>query len=163
AKGGKQLGDIDRVPAYWPDNETVRQDMLDYALEVEHFDRHLARMLDLIASRGELDNTLVVVTSDHGMPFPRANGSAYEASNDALYLRNYESTRWPACNPETGYLNCDGGPTKTVVLGTRTDPKQRHFWQLCFGRRPSEELYDLKRDPDCVTNLADEPQYQTLR
>ena len=69
------------MPGYWPDNETVRNDMLDYAFEIEHFDRHLGRMLDLIAERGELDNTMVVVTSDHGMPFPRAKGNAYEASN----------------------------------------------------------------------------------
>src|SRR5262245_8490915 len=37
AKGGKRLSDVDRVPDYWPDNETVRNDMLDYAFEVEHF------------------------------------------------------------------------------------------------------------------------------
>ena len=81
SKGGKQLEDIDRVPAYWPDNETVRNDMLDYALEVEHFDSHLGRMLQSLETRGLLDNTLVVVTSDHGMPFPRCKGGAYEASN----------------------------------------------------------------------------------
>jgi hypothetical protein len=38
AKGGKKLSDIERVPEYWPDNEIVRNDMLDYACEVEHFD-----------------------------------------------------------------------------------------------------------------------------
>lgn len=30
AKGGRTTGEIDRVPAFWPDNETVRNDMLDY-------------------------------------------------------------------------------------------------------------------------------------
>ncbi len=25
---------------------------------------------------------------------------------------------------------------------------------MCFGKRPTDELYDLKRDPDCVVNLA---------
>jgi hypothetical protein len=83
--------------------------------------------------------------------------------NDVLYLRNYEPTRWPACNPETGYLNCDGGPTKTVVLNGRTDAAQTRFWQLCFGKRPAEELYDLAHDPDCLKNLADEPQSQSLK
>ena len=69
-QGGKRLGDVDRVPGFWPDNEIVRNDMLDYAFEVEHFDRHLARMLALLEQRGQLDNTLVIVTSDHGCPFP---------------------------------------------------------------------------------------------
>ena len=45
-KGGKRLTDIDHVPEYWPDNEITRTDMLDYAFEVEHFDRHLERMLE---------------------------------------------------------------------------------------------------------------------
>ena len=41
-KGGKKLSDIDHVPAFWPDNEVIRNDMLDYAFEVEHFDSHLS-------------------------------------------------------------------------------------------------------------------------
>jgi len=81
SKGGKRLADVERVPGCWPDNETVRNDMLDYAFEVEHFDRHLGRMLAELEKRGLLDNTLVVVTSDHGMPFPRVKGQAYEPSN----------------------------------------------------------------------------------
>lgn len=259
AKGGKQLSDIERVPGYWPDNETIRNDMLDYGFEIEHFDRHLVKMLALMEERGQLDNTLVVVTSDHGMPFPRAKGNAYEASNhvplaimwkgrieqpgrvvgdyvsfvdlaptlieaaglawndtglqttagrslsdifrsqpsgapardhvligqerhdigrphdwgypirgivknDMLYLHNFEPARWPACNPETGYLNCDGSPTKSVVLDGRTKSMQGQLlWQLCFGKRPSEELYDVKRDPDCLHNLASDPQHQSLK
>jgi len=50
------------VPGYWPDNNTVRNDMLDYAFEVEHFDRHLGRMLATLAKRGLLENTLVIVS-----------------------------------------------------------------------------------------------------
>ena len=81
AKGGKKLTDIDRVPGMWPDNDTVRNDLLDYGFEVEHFDRHLGRMLESLEKRGLLENTLVVVTGDHGMPFPRSKGNAYEISN----------------------------------------------------------------------------------
>lgn len=81
AKGGKSLDEIDRVPPYWPDNEIVRNDMLDYALEIEWFDTHLARILDQLDEAGQLDNTLVVVTSDNGMPFPRVKGNAYLAAN----------------------------------------------------------------------------------
>lgn len=31
---------------------------------------------------------------------------------DFLYLINFETSRWPAGNPETGYMNVDGSPTK---------------------------------------------------
>jgi N-sulfoglucosamine sulfohydrolase len=81
AKGGMNPASIDRVPGYWPDNEIVRNDLLDYAFETQHFDRHLGRMLDELEKRGLLSNTLVVVTSDNGMPFPRVKGNAYEMSN----------------------------------------------------------------------------------
>jgi len=253
-KGGKQLSDIDEVYSFWPDNETVRTDLLDYAYEVEHFDNHLQRMLDLLEDSGELDNTLVVVTADNGMPFPRIKGQEYEYSNhlplgvmwadgirnpgrvvddlvsfidfaptvlelagitpeqggmepvqgrslvpifeaegegvvdptrdfvligkerhdigrpddhgypirgivsgEFLYLRNFEPGRWPAGNPETGYLNCDGSPTKTVCLDAREAPETFEYWELCFGKRPPEEMYNIMEDPDCMNNLAENP------
>lgn len=256
AKKGKSADQIDRVPAYWPDNSTVRNDMLDYSVEVEHYDDHLGRILQQIADAGQTDNTLVLATSDHGMPFPRVKGQAYLHSNhvplavmwpagiknpgrsvtdfvsfadvaptflDAagidwtsagmspspgtslsdifrstksgqcnparnhmligkerhdvgrphdwgypirgiirdgmLFISNYKPDRWPAGNPETGYLNCDASPTKTDILHLRRSGANTHFWQLCFGKRPAEELYDLKADPDCVRNLADDPAY----
>ena len=248
---GKQLTDIDRVPKYWPDTETIRHDMLDYAIEVEHYDNHLGRILAALDAAGQSDNTLIVATSDHGMPFPRVKGQAYFDSNhiplairwpagingagrtvddfvsfadlaptflqaagvsdpqpimrpmsgrslfeifespnsgvinserdhvlvgkerhdigrpnaggypirgivkgDWLYLRNYEPDRWPAGNPETGYLNCDGSPTKTAILHQRRTGQRTGFWDLAFGRRPVEQIFDLARDPDCVNNLA---------
>jgi N-sulfoglucosamine sulfohydrolase len=250
-RSGKNLEDIDRVPAYWPDTETVRHDMLDYAVEVEHYDMHLGKILEHLEAAGQLDNTLIVATSDHGMPFPRVKGQAYLHSNhipmairwpngirssgriiedfvnftdlaptflevagveepgpimqalsgrslmdifdsddsgqvtqdrnhvlvgkerhdvgrpgnggypirgisngDFLFLQNYEEGRWPAGDPITGYLNCDGSPTKSLILELRRNGQQEQFWQLCFGRRPPLELYNLRNDPDCVTNLA---------
>jgi arylsulfatase A-like enzyme len=74
-----------------------------------------------------------------------------------LYLRNYQPDRWPAGNPETGYMGCDKSPTKTEVLKSRADPATRHFWRLCFGKRPAEELYHFAEDPDCLHNLASDP------
>lgn len=74
---GKKLEDVD-VPAFFPDVETVRSDMLDYAVEIEWFDLHLQRMLDHLEAIGELENTIIIVTSDNGMPFPRAKANGYE-------------------------------------------------------------------------------------
>jgi arylsulfatase A-like enzyme len=71
-----------------------------------------------------------------------------------LYLRNYEPTRWPAGNPETGYLDTDGSPTKTLILELGRKNRADRFWQLNFGLRPADELYDLTTDPDCAKNVA---------
>lgn len=253
--GGKSLEDIDHVPPFWPDNETTRNDLLDYAFEIEHFDQHLVRMLNLLEAQGQLDNTLIIVTADNGMPFPRIKGQEYEFSNHLplavmwpakivqpgravkdlvsfvdfaptilqaagvpwddsgmaatvgrslqpifeqpqrsdphrnyvvfgkerhdigrpndqgypirgitdgqfLYIRNLEPSRWPAGNPETGYLNCDGSPTKTVLLNARrydTDLAAR--WQMSFGLRPPVEMYRLTDDRYCMRNLAGNPAF----
>ena len=80
-KGGKKYSDIDSVFSFWPDNKVVRADMLDYAFEVEYFDQHLGEMIQILEERNELENTLIVVTSDNGMPFPRIKGQYYEHSN----------------------------------------------------------------------------------
>ena len=78
--------------------------------------------------------------------------------NRMLYIHNFETGRWPAGNPETGYLNCDGGATKTAILEMR-NTDQHYFWQQAFGMRPQEELYDLRKDPDCVQNMAQSAEY----
>jgi hypothetical protein len=251
--GGKSVEEIDHVPAFWPDNEVIRNDLLDYAFEIEHFDQHLGRMLDELQRRGMLDNTLVVVTSDNGMPFPRVKGQEYELSNHLplaimwrqgirdpgrsvsdlvsfidlaptyleaagidwgssgmanspgvslisvfrnqlskphrefvligkerhdigrpgdvgypvrgiirdsfLLLRNFETDRWPAGNPETGYLNTDGSPTKTQILNDRRTGKEVRPWQLAFGKRPAIEMFNIELDQDCMNNLAGEARY----
>ena len=76
-KAGKTLASV-TVPKFLADRKLVRSDLLDYAVEIEFFDKHLGQILDLLKESGELENTLVVVTSDNGMPWPRAKGSLYE-------------------------------------------------------------------------------------
>ena len=246
--GGKHIEDIDDIFDFYPDIDTVRHDLLDYAYEIEHFDQHLGRMLDELQVRGELENTLIIATADNGMPFPRVKGQAYERSNhlplairwgqgiqnpgrvieefvsftdfaptlldvagipieqtqmqpfegnslwdvfksmrttpsrdhiligkerhdigrpgdvgypirgivtkEFLFVMNFKPDRWPAGNPETGYLNCDGGATKTAILHANRSQIDESFWNLSFGMRPPEELYDLGNDKDCIHNLA---------
>ncbi len=245
---GKRLADV-KVPAYLPDLPQVRGDLLDYAVEVEWGDQQIGKALKLLESSGELERTLILVTSDHGMPFPYVKGQIFEDGfhlplairwgqtvkpgrvvedfinvrdfaptflelaglkphaqmtgrslvdvlrsdksgwidltrkvmlvgkerhdigrpNDLgypvrairtpeyLYAHNYFPGRWPACNPETDFGNCDPGPTKEVikVLGG-------HFYELCFGKRPTDMLYRLSDDPECVRNLANDPAYSQV-
>ncbi len=118
AKGGRSVDEIDRVPAFWPDNEAVRNDMLDYGFEIEHYDRQLGRMLARLEELGELDNTLIVVTSDNGMPFPRGKGTQYEYAHHLPM-----AVMWPrgVRNPgrrESAYVSfVDIAPTFLEVAG----------------------------------------------
>ncbi len=256
--GGKTTDMIENFPPYWPDNEISRNDLLDYAYEIEDTDRHIQRVLKILEERKLLQNTLIVVTSDHGMPFPRVKGNQYENANHVpmallwsdktiakkvddyisfidlaptfleaagiawessgmhpaagkslmniitaeksgqieadrnfvlvgkerhdtgrpndvgypirgiykdsmLYLKNYEANRWPSGNPETAYLNTDGSPTKTEILNLRRNGTNKYYWKLNFGKRTSEELYNIKNDPFCINNLATDISFTVLK
>lgn len=255
---GKQTADA-RVPGFFPDEETVRSDILDYCVEIEWFDRHLGKMLDMLEWIGELDNTIVVVTSDNGMPFPRCkttlydwgvrmplairwgdevpsgrtiddfvsltdmaptfleaagvavpdvvtgrsllpmlrsdlqgrveqdrdhvytaverhtwcrpNGATYPSrairNYDYLYIRNFEPDRWPTGGPtfessnRTFHGDVDACPTKTFLVEYQEEfPRE---FQLCFGKRPPEELYAVNGDPGQIENLADDPQHTQIK
>jgi len=77
-RSGKLENEV-KVPAFLPDNLLVKNDLLDYAVEIEWYDQQLGKILEKLKSIGELDNTLIVVTSDNGMPFPRAKANCYDA------------------------------------------------------------------------------------
>lgn len=79
-KNGKSLESVE-VPPYLPDWDIVREDFLGYAWKIERFDSNLVKMIHMLEDRGELENTLIIVTSDNGMPFPRAKGNAYVEGN----------------------------------------------------------------------------------
>ncbi len=81
---------------------------------------------------------------------------------DYLFIRNFETDRWPSGNPETGYLNCDGGATKSQILADRREQGTSPEWDYCFGKRPVKELYNVKLDPDCIDNLINEPDMREI-
>lgn len=92
-QSGKNLADIS-VPDFLPDTPEVRSDIADYLFEIERFDRDLGLMLEMLKKEGQLENTLVVVTSDNGMPFPRAKTSLYDHGT-----RMPLAVRWPSKIP----------------------------------------------------------------
>jgi N-sulfoglucosamine sulfohydrolase len=107
------------VPPFLPDTPEVRSDLLDYYLEVQRFDRDVGEILDKLAATGELDNTLVVVTSDNGMPFPRAKANVYDAG-----ARMPLAVRWPARVPAGRIIDAlvshaDLAPTFLEAAGLR--------------------------------------------
>ncbi len=246
---GMNLDDVP-VPAFLPDTERIRSDIADYYFEIEWFDQQLQKMLTKLEEIGELDNTIVVVTSDNGMPFPRAKinlydwgvrmplairwpnripggrvvddfvshvdfaptfldaaglqppddidgrsllptltstsegivdaerdcayaglerhtwcrpeGATYPArmirTRDYLYIRNFAPGRWPTGGPDfissnkTPHGDVDACPAKTYMIENREQFPD--LYELGFGKRPAEELYDVHADPGNVVNLA---------
>jgi arylsulfatase A-like enzyme len=87
-----------RVPACLPDDEIVRSDLCDYYWEVQRFDREVSELLGWLEASGDLDNTLVVVTGDNGLPFPRCKSNLYDLGTHVPL-----AIRWPARVPASKY------------------------------------------------------------
>jgi arylsulfatase A-like enzyme len=78
---GKNSGiDLDtvKVPGFYPDRLEIRSDIADYYFEVQRFDADCLMAIALLEKAGELDNTIIIMTGDHGMPFPRCKSNLYE-------------------------------------------------------------------------------------
>ena len=67
------------VPKWLPDWPEVRQDLAMYYDYIARMDSEVGQLMDLLASNGHANDTMVIMTGDNGMPFPRAKGTLYEA------------------------------------------------------------------------------------
>ena len=92
-------------------------------------------------------------------------------TDEYLYIRNFEPNRWPngtpnyqrAAFPGAWFGDTDNGPTKTYMVENRDkDATHRRLYDLAFGKRPAEELFDLKSDPDQLNNVAADPAYAEI-
>ncbi len=53
----------------------------------------------------------------------------------------------------------DDSPTKSYMMEHRQEPEVKRLFELAFEKRPAEELYDLRKDPDQLKNLAEDSEY----
>ncbi|HEV7402987.1 MAG TPA: sulfatase [Chthoniobacteraceae bacterium] len=102
-------------------------------------------------------------------------------TRDFLYIRNFAPERWPMGDPGAvtadsapsaevlsfntlaGFADLDAGPMKAWLVEHRNDPQWKGAYESAFLPRPAEELYDLRRDPDQLHNLAADPSFKTAR
>ena len=77
AKSGIDLSRV-QVPACLPAVETVRSDVADYLWEVQRFDQEVGEIVARLDALGELENTIIIVSGDNGMPFPRCKATLYD-------------------------------------------------------------------------------------
>lgn len=246
-----------RVPKALPDVPEVRDEMTDYLAQVELMEEAFGEAVALLEKSGELDNTVVIHTSDNGWQMPHGLAHCYDDGThvplavrwpgrvkagtvsdefisltdfaptfleiaglkpwpemtgrsfvdvlsgkpaavkrdavfiererhanvrrgdlsypvrgirtaDFLYLRNLRPERWPAGDPELHfavgpYGDIDGSRTKAFMMAHAEGPSMKALFEISFGKRPAEELYDLKNDPDQIVNLAADPRLAKVR
>ncbi|MEX2214758.1 MAG: sulfatase [Phycisphaeraceae bacterium] len=282
---GKALWKIDpdslkgKLPPYLPDVPEVREDLADYLGETQAFDAALGVLIEELKKAGEYENTIIVVSGDHGPAgFPHGKCNLYDfgtnvalairgpgvsggkggaggrvvddfvslpdlaptlleaggvkvpgtmtarslwptlrsegegvvdKSRDAVYagrerhvemaragnlpypqrlvrtadfafIINFKPDRYPLGDPynldgndpptrneleNTTFVTLpdeDAGPTKAWLVENRKDSKWKPYFDHAYGKRPREELFDMKKDPHQMNNVAADPAYASV-
>lgn len=96
---------------------------------------------------------------------------------DYVYILNFKPDRSPMGDPgqldadsttltentHASFADMDSSPTKSWLIGERANPQWKQHFDWAFAKRPREELYALGKDPFEVNNLANDPDYATIR
>ena len=69
------------VPGFLPDLPEVRGDLADYYETVSRWDQVVGAVVTALRESGRADETLIVITTDHAMPFPGAKASSYDSGH----------------------------------------------------------------------------------
>ncbi|REG85436.1 sulfatase family protein [Algoriphagus antarcticus] len=143
---GMALDEV-QVPGFFPDVDCVRNDILDYYFEVERFDRECGQLIKMLEELGELDNTIIVMTSDNGMPFPRSKANLYDYGTRMPLV-----IRWPEkVNPGTvidDFVNfVDFAPSFVEAAGLSAPTMSgQSLWPLLAGEKQDREQVYLERE-----------------
>lgn len=117
-KKNKQLSKV-KVQKCFPDNEIIRGDLADYGVEVEYHDEQVGKALKVLEERGLLENTLIIVTSDHGMAFPHIKGQIYDESFHIPFLVRW-GNKIKSGRTVTDFINFpDVAPTIMEAVGLK--------------------------------------------
>ncbi len=110
------------------------------------------------------------------LPYPQR---AIRTANYALIV-NFKPDRYPLGDPylldgdnppstedvtETTFVTLpdeDAGPTKAWLVDHRADSQWKSTFEQAYGKRPREELFDLRKDPHQMHNVASDPAYEEV-
>lgn len=119
----------------------------------------------------------VSVAREGNLPYPMRS----IRTADFVYIRNFKPDRMPMGsagavtdtaepddealenNTHITFADMDSSPTKAWIIKHRHDSQWKWVYDLAFGKRPAEELYDLRKDPDQIINVANQPEYEKMR
>jgi N-sulfoglucosamine sulfohydrolase len=101
-----------QIPAYLPDNEAARGELALLQGAIRKVDAAVGRILAAWERAGLAENTLLLFTTDHGIAFPRAKGTLYDAGIETALL-----ARWPAGGVAGGRV-CEALISNVDVLPT---------------------------------------------
>jgi N-sulfoglucosamine sulfohydrolase len=125
-----------RVPAYLPDAPVVREEITDYLASAQRTDSAFGEVIARLETLGELENTIIIHTSDNGWQMPHGLGNLYAAGTHVPM-----AVRWPGRVQPGRVINdfislTDLAPTILEMAGLYPWPEMtgRSFVDVLSGR-----------------------------
>jgi arylsulfatase A-like enzyme len=142
-----------KVPGFLPDTPEIREDMLDYFSEIQHFDKEIGELIEILKHSGRLENTIIVVASDNGMPFPHAKANLYDyGTRVPLIISGFP--KMDQNNLNSSFVNLiDLMPTFLDLAGIEKQPAMdgKSLLPVIRGENPEhrDEVF-LERERHCL-------------
>jgi len=111
------------IPPYLSDTPGARAETAELQGAVRYLDACVGRVLKELRDLGLEQDTLVIFTTDHGLPFPRAKGSLYDPGLEIAFIVRYPARQWTAGRVQRDMLsNVDVVPTLLDLLAVPVPP-----------------------------------------
>lgn len=133
----------DQIPPFLPRNDAVRKEIVQLRRSVQLIDQAVARVVDALHTAGLEENTIVLFTADHGLPFPRAKGTLYDPGIHVALLVHWPQRLRPG-DLTTLSSNVDVMPTLLEAVGQQPPSRVqgRSFWPLLIDPAADHEQRD---------------------
>lgn len=151
------------VPPFLPDLPQVREDLADYYQAVSRFDHGIGLLLDALDASGRADETLVIVTTDHGMPFPGAKASFFESGHHCPFLIRAPGAHRPGLHHEALINWTDIRPTVQDWCGIAAPEDLPGRSLLPVLDQPQTVGWDETYYSHCFHEVVDYNPYRVLR
>jgi uncharacterized sulfatase len=181
-KGGRIVDDIVRLPDLAP----TFMEIGGVKPPDNLYGRSLLSLLESQKSgQVDADRTWAITGRERHVDTARPGNLPYPMralhTKDFVYIRNFTPDRWPMGSPgavtettepsqnalehntRVAFADMDGSPTKAWMVKHRHDPQWKPLYDFAFGKRPMEELYDLRNDPDMVVNVAADKNFTQIK
>jgi len=142
------------LPAFLPDNPHNREQMAMFHGAIRFMDVHVGRIVDALDEAGLTDSTIVVFTTDHGMAFPRAKSTLYDAGIGVTLIIRLPAAIGPGGQVRDELLSAvDIRPTLCALAGAPVGQgvQGRSFAPLLTGEQgyqPRAEAFSEKNYHD---------------
>ena len=77
------------VPKYIPNNHDTRKEFASMQGAIKKMDDSVAKIINILKRKNLYENTVILFTTDHGIPFPRAKGTLYDAGIETSLIISY--------------------------------------------------------------------------